>query len=349
MSFYDLAEKALKLEREGKKIIRLNVGDTNMPTPQCVLGAAIKEMKIKKTNYGSSAGLLELRKKIAERERCDVENVVIGPGSKHLLYGLLTMLAKKGDRVTLPTPTWPAYDMICKQLGLETTMIKTEMSNNWEFGKLELKGSKVCIICNPSNPTSKVYSQRCMEDAIKNANDDGCHVILDEAYKALAFEEISKYENAIRVRSFSKEFNIANWRLGYVVAPAEIAKKLIAYNQITITCVQPFVQHAGIACIENEKKLIAANLKVWKSRSSIAQKALKNAGFEFVTPDSGIYVFATHEKIKNAGEYAHKLLDNGVAIAPGNVFGGYEKHFRICINQSEEILEKAVEVMADAL
>ncbi|MBU0591735.1 pyridoxal phosphate-dependent aminotransferase [Candidatus Micrarchaeota archaeon] len=349
MSFYDLAEKALKLEREGKKIIRLNVGDTNMPTPQCVLDAAIDNLNEKKTDYGSSAGLPELREKIAKREGCGIENVVIGPGSKHILYGLLTVLAKKGEKVTIPTPAWPAYEMICKQLGLETVMVRTEMENNWHFETLDLKNSKMCIICNPANPTSNVYSQKCIDDVIKNAKEKECHLILDEAYKAIAFEKIPRYEGAIRVRSFSKEFNIANWRLGYAIAPADVAKKLIAYNQINITCVPPFVQMGGIACLENEKELITENLKVWKARSKAAQKALKNAGFEFVTPDAGIYVFATHEKITHAGEYAHKLLDNGVAIAPGGVFGGYERHFRICINQDEETLEDAVGIMTEEL
>ncbi len=102
MTFYELAEKALKLEREGKKIIRLNVGDTNLPAPECAVDAIVKNIK-GKTNYGSSAGTQKLREQIAEREGCDVKNVVVTPGSKHSIYGLLSIIAKKGDKISIPT------------------------------------------------------------------------------------------------------------------------------------------------------------------------------------------------------------------------------------------------------
>lgn len=349
MSFYELAEKALKLEREGKKIIRLNVGDTNLPAPSCVIESAAKTMNNGKTNYGSSAGMQELREKIAQRENCDIENVVVGPGSKHIIYGLLTVLADKGDKVLLPSPTWPAYSMICKQLSLNSEIITTKLENNWDFGELDLSHSKIAIICNPGNPTSMVYDKKSIENTIKKAQDAGCNVILDEAYKALAFEKMPDYEGAIKVRSFSKEFNIANWRLGYAIAPSEVVKKLIAYNQINITCVPPFIQMAGIACIENEKQLIPENLKVWKSRSQTAQESLKKAGFKFAQPKSGIYLFATHDRIQDSAKYALDLLDKGVAIAPGSVFGGYNRFFRICINQDEEVLKQAIEILGSAL
>ncbi|MBU0527632.1 pyridoxal phosphate-dependent aminotransferase [Candidatus Micrarchaeota archaeon] len=342
MGFYELAEKALKLEREGKKIIRLNVGDTNLQTPECATHAAIEEIKKRNSDYVSSSGMMELKEKIAEREGCEIENIIIGPGSKSMIYGLFKVLAEKGDKVTAPSPTWPAYGLLCKHLGLKLNNIKTKIEDNWEFGDLDLDESKITIICNPLNPTSTVYKEETIRRTIENSKG---YVILDEAYKALAFDKVPTYEGAIRVRSFSKEFNMANWRLGYTVAPKEIIEKMLKFNQISITCVPPFVQKAGIACLENEADLIEQNMRVWKSRSKVATKTLEDSGFKFALPQAGIYVFATHKNIADADEFALKALDLGVAVAPGSSFGGHDKFFRICINQDEETLEEAIQIL----
>lgn len=349
MTFYELAEKALELERQGKKIIRLNVGDTNLPPPACAVEAAASSLKGNISSYVSSAGMHELREKIAEKEGCEVSNVIVNPGSKYTVFSLLSILAEKGDKIVIPTPTWPAYELICRQLSLETAMVKTRMEDNWNFDSMNLEESKVLIICNPGNPTSTVYEQKKIEAAVKEANDRGIHVIIDEAYKDLAFEGIPVYEGAIRIRSFSKEFNMANWRLGYAIAPEEIAKKLNAFSQITITCIPPFVQRAGIACLENEKEILEGNISIWKNRNAAVQKALENEGFRFARPQAGMYIFPTHDKITDADAYAMKLLDKGVAVAPGGHFGGYNTFVRICLGTDEKALEDAVKLMAEAL
>ncbi len=349
MNFYELAEKALQLEKEGKKIIRLNIGDTGLPTPACAIEAACSSMKSKKAKYVSSAGIPELREAIAKKEGCSIDNVVVGPGSKALLYGLLSVLASRGDKVAFPSPYWPAYEMICRQLGLVQVNLKGSVESDWAFGELALDGAKVFLLCNPLNPTSSVYSPSVVERCIKEVSDSGAYMILDEAYKELAFEPIPRYEGAIRVRSFSKEFNMEGWRLGYIVAPEEVAKKMISYNQITATCVPEFIQRGGIAALEDSSRIVSENRTIWKRRAEVASAALSEAGFEFSPPASGIYAFATHPKINDAWEFAIDMLDKGVAVAPGSPFGGYDKYLRICLSQPEEFLEEAILKMGEAL
>ncbi len=347
--FYEFAEKVLALEKQGKKLVRLNVGDTNLPTPQCAIDAAIRSMKGSKASYGSSAGLPALRERIAEREGCKPGNVVIGPGSKHLLFGLMEAVCKKGERVAFPSPYWPAYRLISEKLGINAETVGTSLDEGWtwEGGFPSINGAKALILCDPLNPTSTVYRREAMESAIEAARKGGALVILDEAYKGLAFKSVSRYdgENLIRVRSFSKEFNMEGWRLGYAVAPEDIAKKLVAFNQITTTCVPPFIQEAGIACLDNERSILESNLAIWRKRSGTAQKALKKAGFAFSEPEAGIYVFATHPGIRNSQAYALKLLDSGVAVSPGSEFGGYDGFVRICVNRSEDELDGAIALM----
>jgi len=346
-TFYELAEKAMALEKAGKKIVRLNIGDANLPASDVAKEAACKSVRESPTGYGSSAGTIELRQEIARREKCGVENVVVGPGSKHLLFALMSTLCKQGETVAFPSPYWPAYELACRQLGLKVAAAKTTLGRNWQFDSLPR--AKLSIICNPLNPTSTIYGAGKTNAAIEEANAGGSRVILDEAYRGIAFEKIPEYKGALRVRSFSKEFNMENWRLGYLVAPPEIVQKVVKFNQITETCVPPFVQSAGIACLQNEKELLEANRRIWKVRAGAAASALKKAGFEFAMPQAPMYAFATHEGISDAGEYAMGLLEKkGVAVAPGNDFGGFSKFVRITLNQEEEVLEDAIEKMGEA-
>ncbi len=346
VSFYELAEKAMALEKAGKKIVRLNIGDANLPAFDVAKEAACKSIRDSPTGYGSSAGMPELRQEIARREKCEVENVVVGPGSKHLLFALLSTLCKQGETVAFPSPYWPAYELACRQLGLKVASAKGELAKNWQFDFMP--DAKLSIICNPLNPTSTIYDAGKINAAIENADASGNHVILDEAYKGIAFEKIPKFENALRVRSFSKEFNMENWRLGYLIAPTEIVQKVVKFNQITETCVPPFVQAAGIACLQNEKELLEKNRKVWKVRADVAGKALRTAGFRFASPQAPMYAFATHDGIADAGGYAMRLLEErGVAVAPGNDFGGFSKFVRITLNQSEHVLQEAIEKMGE--
>ncbi len=346
--FYDFAEKVLALENSGKKIIRLNVGDTNLPTPNCAVDATTTFLKNSKSGYCSSAGIVELRRKIAEREGCEIDNVVVGSGSKHLIYALLSILCKPGDEISFPSPHWAAYELISKQLGLRANLFKTTLEDSWQIKNFSDAKARAIIICNPLNPTSTIYSEKSISALIESARKEGAHVIIDEAYKGLAFKQIPTYD-AIRVRSFSKEFSMEGWRLGYLVAPKEIAQKVIAFNQISTTCVPEFIQHAGIACLENEKEILEKNKAIWKRRLAIVRNSLKKAGFDFAEPQSGIYVFATHKSIKNADDFSLKLLEKGVAVSSGNYFGDYPNFIRICPNQSEVLLEQAMDEIADAV
>ena len=345
VGFYELVEKALALEKQGRKIVRLNIGDTGLPVPQCAIDAAAKALQASK-GYGSSAGTTEILDMLAEREGCERKNIVIGPGSKHLLFALLSTLCKRGERVAFPTPYWPAYRLASEQLGLKICQMQSSLETGWQFG--EAPEAELTLICNPLNPTSTVYDASLVQKTIKAAHDSGKHIVVDEAYKGIAFTEIPKFD-AIRVRSFSKEFNMENWRLGYLVAPDEIAQKVIKFNQVTATCVPKFVQHAGMACIENEKEILSRNRAFWKGRMGVADRAMRNAGFRFASPQSGMYVFATHECIKDSGEFCLSLLDAGVGVAPGSEFGDFPSFIRLCANQPDDILEQAIAQMGEAV
>ena len=166
--FYELVEKAMMLEKSGKRVVRLNVGDTNLPAPQCAIDALKERMGRLKYGYGSGAGMPELGEAIAQREGCEAKNVIVGPGSKHLIFALLSVLAKPGASVFTPSPAWPAYGLICYQIGHRKAFAHTRLEDNWQFSGIP-DGADVAIICNPLNPTSTAYPEGLVRDAIKKA------------------------------------------------------------------------------------------------------------------------------------------------------------------------------------
>lgn len=344
MSLASLADQALRLEREGRKVVRLNVGNTNLPTPPAAVERAIRALRESPSgHYESAAGSPELLHLIAGREGCGTENVVIGPGSKMLIWGLLSILCERGEIVSTPAPYWPAYALAAESQGLRFQPVPTRLEEGWRFSVSDIPEAKLFILCNPHNPTGIVLDDGRVDEIMERCRDGRIHLIIDEAYKGLAFRPIPRYEGAIRVRSFSKEFSLESWRLGYAVAPAAVAERLVSFISRTATCVPRFVQEAGIACLEHESEIRAARGSAWRSRSETLQGELAKRGFRFAAPGSGMYVFAAREDIIDSESFCRERLERtGIAIAPGNAYGGYERFVRICANQPDDVLENAV-------
>ncbi|NLE05530.1 MAG: aminotransferase class I/II-fold pyridoxal phosphate-dependent enzyme, partial [Crenarchaeota archaeon] len=191
---YEINEKALKLESEGKKIIRLNLGDPDMATPDEIVEAAYSAMKAGKTKYSSSYGEKKLRQKIAEIHGVSLDNVVITPGSKWGVFSSIYLMLREGGNVIIPTPYWTAYDLIAKTVGAKTKLLKTEFENNWQVNvdqleKLIDKETKMIILNNPCNPTSKVMDSKTLDQIVEVANEHGVTVFSDEVYGAIAFNK----------------------------------------------------------------------------------------------------------------------------------------------------------------
>ena len=221
--------------------------------------------------------------------------------------------------------------------------LPTRFEDGWSFDAARVPDARLFILCNPNNPTGAVYGDGLVREIVRRGKGRGVQVIIDEAYKGLAFERMSRADEAIRVRSFSKEFSLEQWRLGYAVAPAAVAERLVSFVAQTASCVPGFIQEAGIACLEADDAIRAGREAVWRSRSQALQKELTGSGFSFAPPASGMYVFATRKDIVDSEEFCLDRLERtGVALAPGSSFGGYDRFIRISANQPEDVLEKAV-------
>jgi aspartate aminotransferase len=354
---YEINEKALKLESEGKKIIKLNLGDPDLQTPNEIIEAAYEAMKEGKTKYSSSYGEKKLREKLANFHGVSADNVVITPGSKWGVFSTMYLLLKGGGNVVIPTPYWTAYDLTAKTIGVETKLLKTELDSNWriDLDKLESlidKKTRMIILNNPNNPTSHVINEKVLDGIVKIANDNGITILSDEVYADISFvktKSILEYgDNHIMVSGFSKMFSMTGWRIGYVIANRELIERITRLNQITFTNVPVFIQEAALIALGLHDQLTSAIKGEYQERAKIASEILSKAKLEFSKPDAPFYVFPRRRGL-NSERFTLDLLDNGVAVAPGTSFGDYREHFRISLTAPRESLNTALNKICEAL
>jgi aspartate aminotransferase len=355
---YEINEKALKLESEGKKIIRLNLGDPDLATPPEIVEAAYASMKAGKTKYSSSYGELNLRQKIAELHGVKTENVVITPGSKWGIFATMFLMLKNSGNVIIPTPYWTAYDLIARSFGAKTKLLRTEMENGWkiDLGKLENlidEETKMIILNNPNNPTSKVIDTKTLDDIVKLANKKGVTILSDEVYSAISFvntKSILDYDKEckhILSNGFSKTFTMTGWRIGYLIANKMLIDNITKLNQITINNVPVFIQEAALKGLELHKQIASKIKAKYKQRADLASVKLSSAGFKFTKPDAPFYVFPKLDGL-DSEKYTLNLLDKGVAVAPGTAFGDYREHFRISLTAPDNEIEVALDKICEA-
>jgi aspartate aminotransferase len=355
---YEINEKALKLESEGKKIIRLNLGDPDLATPPEIVEAAYASMKAGKTKYSSSYGEIKLRQKIAEVHGVKAENVVITPGSKWGIFATMFLMLKNGGNVIIPTPYWTAYDLIAKSLGAKTKLLRTELDNDWkvDLDKLEKlidNDTRMIVLNNPNNPTSKVMDAETLDGIVEIANKKKITILSDEVYATIAFtktKSILDYDKEckhILSNGFSKTFTMTGWRIGYLIANKPLIDNITKLNQITINNVPVFIQEAALKAMEMQKQLSTKIREVYEERAKMASKTLSKAGFQFSKPEAPFYVFPKLTGL-DSEKFTLELLDKGVAVAPGTSFGDYREHFRISLTAPDADIKAALEKISEA-
>jgi aspartate aminotransferase len=354
---YEINEKALKLESEGKKIIRLNIGDPDLATPNEIIEAAYAAMKQGKTKYSSAYGEQNLREKLAEVHGVSTDNVVITEGSKWGIFATMYLMLRNGGNVIIPTPYWTAYDLTAKSIGAQTKLLKTELDDKWRIDLDKLEGlidteTRMIILNNPNNPTSKVMDPDVLDGIVEIANRKGVTVLSDEVYGTISFvktKSILDYGgNHVLSNGFSKTFTMTGWRIGYIIANKEFVDKLTKLNQITINNVPVFIQEAALKALELKDQLSIVIKQEYQERAKIACEKLSKTSLEFTEPEAPFYVFPKKRGLDSV-RFTLDLLDKGVAVAPGTAFGDYPEHFRISLTAPRAEIEVGLDKICEAL
>ena len=329
--------KAKALEEQGKKIIHLEVGEPDFK-PQEEVKTALEEVYDKGYGkYGPAKGITELRKALAGRENCNQENIMICPGARYAIYLAITTLLNPGDEIIVIEPAWPAYKDCALNAGIKVRIIKTTLETKWEPSIEQInstinENTKMIILNSPNNPTGEVLPEKLLDDIIQTAKNHDLYVLSDEIYSEYANNDwksvlIYNYEKSIITKSFSKSHAMTGYRIGWIVEDPSIIEKMSKLQALSLTNVSEPIQYVALQALKADT---SENTEIIKSRLEVLVKIAKDIGLEFIDPDGAMYLFArTKHKDFDATKFSEKLLEHGVAIAPGEGFGDYKEFFRI--------------------
>jgi len=330
--------KAKALEEEGKKIIHLEVGEPDFKPPKEVKTALEEVYDKGYGKYGSPKGITELRKALAaESANVSEENIMICPGARFAVYLAINTLLNPGDEIIVIEPSWPAYKDCALNAGIKVRTIKTTLETKWEPSIEQInnavnENTKMIILNSPNNPTGKVLPEKLLDDIIQTAKNHDLYVLSDEIYSEYANNDwmsvlIYNYEKSIVAKSFSKSHAMTGYRIGWVVADPSIIEKMSKLQALSLTNVSEPIQYVALQAL---KANTSSNTAIIKSRLEALVKIAKDIGLEFIEPEGAMYLFAkTKYKDFDATKFSEKLLEHGVAIAPGEGFGDYKEFFRI--------------------
>jgi aspartate aminotransferase len=344
--------KAKALEDEGKKIIHLEVGESDFKPPKEVK-IALEEVYDKGYGkYGPAKGITELRKNLAIAGMSgDVseENIMVCPGARFAVYLAITTLLNPGDEIVVIEPAWPAYKDCALNAGIKVRTIKTTLETRWEPSIDQInnainENTKMIILNYPNNPTGKTLPEKLLDDIIQTAKEHDLYVLSDEIYSNMqhgpAFcDSVVKYnyEKSIITKSFSKSHAMTGYRIGYAIAEPSIIEKMSKLQALSLTNVSEPIQYVALQALGFDT---SESADIIRSRLNMLKESAKNIGLEFIEPDGAMFLFArTKHKNFDATKFSEKLLEYGVAIAPGEGFGDYKEFFRITAIDETKLME----------
>jgi aspartate aminotransferase len=371
-SAFEVLARARALERQGKEIVHLEIGEPDFDTPAHIREAAKRALDDGATHYGPAAGLPELREAVAKdigatrNIPVTPEEIVITPGAKPIMYFVITALVNPGDEVIYPNPGFPIYESVINFVGGVPVPIPLREESDFGFDmaafeKAASKKTRLIIINSPQNPTGGVLGLdqlgRIAEIAVKYQ----IPVLTDEIYKAFLYEgefaSITRFPGmrdlSIILDGFSKSFAMTGWRMGYGVMPVPLAEHVARLMVNSNSCTASFTQWAGIAALQGDQMPVRQMVAEFKRRRDIIVAGLNALpGTTCRTPKGAFYVFPNIKALKRpSSEVAEAILqEGGVAVLGGTAFGQYgEGYLRLSYANSEANIRKALERMRPVL
>jgi aminotransferase len=356
--FFDLAAGI-----EG--VVSLGVGEPDFVTPWSVREAAILSLEQGYTSYTANAGLIELRKLIANymSEHFAVNynpnsEIIVTVGASQAIDIALRAILDPGDEVIVVEPCFVSYVPLVELAGGKAVRVQALKENDFKIQPSQLESvvsykTKALFICSPNNPTGTMLNKEDLIKIAKFAEKHDLLVITDEIYAELVYDEeyislasLEKmWERTILISGFSKGFAMTGWRLGFVCAPEEISQAMLKIHQYAMMCAPTMAQYAAIDALKNCQSDVEEMRKSYRRRRNYIVQSFNELGLECHMPGGAFYAFPS---IKSTGlssdEFAERLLlEEKVAVVPGNVFGeSGEGHIRCSYATSMEQLQEAI-------
>jgi len=342
-SAFEVLARARALEKQGRNVIHLEIGEPDFPTPPHVVEAGKQALDEGWTKYGPTPGFPEFREAIAayvSRTRgvkVSGENVCVVPGGKPIMFFSMIALLEVGDEVIFPDPGFPIYESVIRFLGATPVPIPLVESRGFSFDLDTLrdrlsKKTKMVILVSPANPTGGVIPKEDLARMAEMFRDRDIMVLSDEIYSRIWYEtepsSIASFdgmlEKTIILDGFSKTYSMTGWRLGYGVMPLWMADAVTKLMVNSNSCTASFTQRAGMAALSGPQDCVTAMVTEFRKRRDVIVKGLNEIpGFRCSVPPGAFYAFpnvsGTGISSKELADYL--LNEAGVACLNGAAFG----------------------------
>lgn len=374
---YAVLAAATELEREGRDIVHLEIGQPGFPSPEHVVEAGVDAIRGGKTKYSSPDGTPALREAIADyvtRTR-DVpvtpDEVVVGPGAKPGLFFPTLALVQPGDEVIYPDPGFPTYRAMIQVAGAVPVPVPLRPDGASfdmdAFRAAITPATKLIVLNSPANPTGGVMPSDDVEEVARVATENDAWVLADEIYSRLVypaedgtpgsapsvFSIPGMRDRTVLVDGFSKTYCMTGWRLGWAVMPPALARRVELLVVHSVGCTATFTQEAGLAALVGPQEGVDAMVEEYRRRRDFVVGALNDIpGVSCPVPEGAFYAFPDVSSFGlSSKEVADRLLsEGGVAVLPGTDFGANgEGKIRLSYVGDMETLEEGVRRIAATL
>ena len=377
---FSVISKAKKFERDelepkGQKLVYLQIGEPAFDTPDNIKQAAIKAILENQTHYTPSPGIPKFRQIIADVtsklscEKYEMEDVVVMPAAKSVMFHMINALIDPGDEVIVPNPGFPIYESVVNYLGGKSVPLPLTEERDFNFSVDDLKKlitpkTKLIIINSPQNPTGGVLTRETLEGMAKLAIEHDLWVLSDEIYDKIIYEgehiSITSFpgmpERTVILNGCSKAYAMTGWRLGWAVTKnrqmAQFLEQLIIND---VSCTAAMVQFAGMEALTGPQDPVGMMKNEYQKRRDLLVSLVNDIpGMTCKSPKGAFYLFVNVKPILaqlkiNSSEFADKVLREGhVVILPGTAFGVYgEGYIRFSYVSSEPDIREGLKRLKD--
>jgi len=364
---FEMLGRANELERQGRSVIHLEIGEPDFDTPEPIVSAGVDWLQKGATHYSPVPGVWELRTAIAQHlskqhsQKIDPRNVIVTPGAKMVIFSIIQSVVDPGDEVICPDPAYPAYEAAIRLAGGTPVPVRLEESKRFRFDLAELARqitprTKMIVINSPQNPTGGVLTLDDLKKIADLARTHDLLVLSDEIYSEIYYGErpasildVSDIlDRVLFVNGFSKIYAMTGWRLGYGVVPQDTFPAIELFVNNSVSSTATFTQQAALeAFTPKTEEATRQMVSEFRKRRDVFADGLNNIrGIRCLKPLGAFYLFPNISRVGLPSEdFANRLLDEaGVAALPGTAFGDYgEGYLRLSFANSLANIQAALE------
>ena len=365
---FKILVEAKELERQGKKIIHLSLGQPDFKTPQHIVDATIKALKDGHHGYVLPNGILECRESVCKKIKnlynanINPERVVIMPGGKPTMYYAISLFGEPGAEIIYPDPGFPIYNSMINYTGAKAVPLNLVENKDFSINPKKIlslinNNTRLLILNNPNNPTGSFTDVSKIDELAKGLlKFPNVAILSDEIYSRQIFGEKKMptffnypdlYNRLIVLDGWSKAYAMTGWRLGWSVWPENLVEHVIKFCVNNHSCVNAAIQYGGIAALNGPEDELNKMMEKFTLRKNFIVDGLNSLkGIECSMPGGTFYTFPNVKGTgMNGDEFSKKCLyEAGVAIVPGTSFGNFAKDYvRFSFAASRENISKAIE------